>query len=139
RSRRHGVAPKQGWSPGEVPSMGRGGTPRGEGLDSRKARNALWLRPACRGELMKVPNHPLDPFLPLLPSDEPSVLADATILEVQDVAQLLELGRDPRIGRYLLARLSDTMALVDPGADESLVKALRAAGHTPKIEEGSES
>jgi len=82
--------------------------------------------------------HPLDPFLPRLDPAEPAVLADVTLLEVQDAAQLLELSRDPRVGRYLLGRLSETVALVDPGAEEHLVKALRAAGHTPRIAKGVE-
>ena len=83
--------------------------------------------------------HPLDPFLPLLTTEGPSTVANVAVLEVQDLAQLLELGRDPRIGRNLLARLSDTTALVDPGAEEKLVKALRTAGHTPRIAKGVDS
>ncbi len=88
---------------------------------------------------MTVGKHPLDPLLPLLEPDDPAVLADAVLLEVEGLAQLLELSRDPRIGRYLLARLSDTVALIDPGAEEYLVKALRAAGHTPRTAKGMES
>jgi len=83
--------------------------------------------------------HPLDVVLPLLDPDAPAVLLDAAVVEVQDVAQLLELSRDPRIGRYLLARLSDTVALIDPGAAEELIQALRAAGHTPRTMKGWES
>jgi hypothetical protein len=85
---------------------------------------------------MTATKHPLDPFLPLLEPDAPAVLADAEVLEVQDVARLLELARDPKIGKYLLARLSDTVALIDPGSAEELVKALRAAGHTPRTTKG---
>ena len=88
---------------------------------------------------MKVARHPLDPLLPLLEPDGPAILADAVLLEVEGLAQLLGLSRDPRIGRYLLARLSDTVALIDPGAEEDLVKALRAAGHTPRTAKGMES
>ncbi len=51
-------------------------------------------RGASRSFRQETPR-PLDPFLPLL-----------------------DLGCDPRIGRYLLARLSFTVALVDPGAEE---------------------
>lgn len=87
---------------------------------------------------MTAAKHPLDPFLPLLEPDAPAVLADAAVLEVESLAQLVELSRDPRIGRYLLARLSDTVALVDPGRKEDLVTALRAAGHTPRTAEGVE-
>lgn len=68
--------------------------------------------------------------LPLLRS--PAVLREATVLEVDAPAQLVRIARDPTIGRYLLARLSDTVALVDPGSEEALVEALRASGHTPK-------
>jgi len=85
---------------------------------------------------MTAMTHPLDPFLPLLEPDRPAVLADAVVVEVQDMAQLLEISRDPKIARYLLARLSDTIALVDPGAEEELVKALRASGHTPRTATG---
>jgi hypothetical protein len=85
---------------------------------------------------VRAAKHPLDPFLPLLEPDGPAVLADAQVLEVQSTAQLLELSRDPRIGRYLLARLSDTVALIDPGRSEDLVKALCSAGHTPRTTKG---
>jgi len=47
--------------------------------------------------------------------------------------ELLELAADPKIRRYLLARLSDTVALVDPGQVEPLEAALLTAGHTPKL------
>jgi hypothetical protein len=85
---------------------------------------------------MTTPKHPLDPFLPLLEPEASVVLTDAEVLEVQDMAQLLELGRDPKIGRYLLARLSDTAVLIDPGASDDLIKALCAAGHTPRTTKG---
>jgi hypothetical protein len=88
---------------------------------------------------MTASRYPLDPFLPLLTSEGLATVANVAVVEVQDLAQLLELGRDPRIGRYLLARLSDTVALVDPGAEENLVKALRAAGNTPRIVKGVDS
>ena len=87
---------------------------------------------------MTVAKHPLDPILPLLEPDQPAVLTNAAILEVQGLAQLLELSRDPKIGRHLLARLSDTVALIDPGAEEELIKALRAAGQTPRTAKGVE-
>ena len=87
---------------------------------------------------MTATKHPLDPLLPLLEPDAPAVLANAELLEVQDMAQLLELSRDPKVGRFLIARLSDTVALIDPGAEENLIKALRAAGHTPRTAKGME-
>ena len=87
---------------------------------------------------MTAAKHPLDRILPLLEPDRPAVLANAAIIEVQDLAQLIEISRDPKIGRHLLARLSDTVALIDPGAEEELIKALRAAGHTPRTAKGGE-
>ncbi len=90
---------------------------------------------------MTAPVHPLDPILPLLATEGPASVTNVTnvsVLEAQDLAQLLELARDPKIGKYLLARLSDTVALVDPGAEEELVRALRGAGHTPRIAKGVE-
>ena len=59
-----------------------------------------------------------------------------TVLEVNDVAQMAELAVSPKIRRYLLARLSDTVALIDPGHTEALAKALLAEGHTPKMVKG---
>jgi hypothetical protein len=38
-----------------------------------------------------------------------------------------------------MALLSDTVALVDPGSEEILVKALLAAGHTPRTVKGVEA
>lgn len=73
---------------------------------------------------------------PLPPLRSPAVLSDVTVLEVDAPAQLVRLARDPSVGRYLLARLSDTVALVDPGCEGALVDALRAAGHTPKTQGG---
>jgi hypothetical protein len=87
---------------------------------------------------MSTTKHPLDPFLPLLEPDAPAHATDAEVLEVQDMAQLLELSRDPKVGRFLLARLSDTVALIDPGTSADLVKALCAAGHTPRTTKGPE-
>ena len=49
------------------------------------------------------------------------------------MAQLIELASSSRSRRYLLARLSDTVALVDPGQADALAKALLAFGQTPKV------
>jgi hypothetical protein len=78
----------------------------------------------------------LDDLLPLLPADRAELHDGVAVLEVNDSAQLVELAANPRIRRYLLARLSDTVALVDPGHVEALSKALLAEGHTPKMVEG---
>jgi hypothetical protein len=79
----------------------------------------------------------LDDLLPLLQARQAEVHVHAALLEVNDIAQLVELAANPKIRRYLLARLSDTAALVDPGQTEALAKALLAEGHTPKMVEGN--
>jgi hypothetical protein len=82
---------------------------------------------------MTAMNKILDSLLPLLKTDGPELHLNAAVLEVADPAQLAELAADPRIGRYLLARLSDTIALVDPGHAREMERALLDAGHTPKV------
>ena len=78
----------------------------------------------------------LDELLPLLEPRQTALHENVTFLEANDVAQLAELAVNPKIRRYLLARLSDTVALVDPGHSEALAKALLAEGHTPKMVRG---
>jgi hypothetical protein len=78
----------------------------------------------------------LDELLPLLAPQQPELHLHSTVVEVSDPAQLVELAANPRIRRYLLARLSDTAALVDPGHGEALHRALLAEGHTPKTIKG---
>ena len=75
----------------------------------------------------------LDSLLPLLQPEGPELHLNAAIVEVAEPAQLAELAADPRIRRYLLARLSDTVALVDPGHARDIESALLDAGHTPKV------
>ena len=82
---------------------------------------------------MTVKNEILDSLLPLLQPDGPELHLNAAVMEVADPAQLAELAADPRIRRYLLARLSDTSALVDPGNAKAVETALLDAGHTPKV------
>ena len=81
-------------------------------------------------------NEILDSLLPLLEPDGPEVHVNAAVLEVAEPALLAELAADPRIRRYLLARLSDTVALVDPGHARDIESALLDAGHTPKVLRG---
>ncbi len=81
----------------------------------------------------------LEERLPLLQPRQAELHEDVSVLEVGDSAQLAELASDPRIRRYLLARLSDTVALIDPGQEEALAKALLAGGHTPKRVKGVSS
>jgi len=75
----------------------------------------------------------LDSLLPLLEPEQNELHFNATVLEVEEAAQLAELAADRKIRRFLLGRLSDTAALVDPGFGKALEDALLAAGHTPKI------
>jgi hypothetical protein len=78
----------------------------------------------------------LDTLLPRLHPHRPEVHEHAAVLEVAEPAQLLELAANPKVRRYLLARLSDTVALVDPGHADALAKVLLAEGHTPKMVKG---
>lgn len=75
----------------------------------------------------------LDTLLPLLQPQQPELHLNAAVVEVAEPSQLAELAADPRIRRFLLARLSDTAALVDPGRAGDLEAALLEAGHTPKV------
>ena len=78
----------------------------------------------------------LDNPLVELDPKAPELHRNAAILELAEPAQLVELAANPKIRPYLLARLSDTVALVDPGHADDLSAALLAAGHTPKCVEG---
>ncbi len=80
----------------------------------------------------------LDSLLPLLQPEGRELHLNAAIVEVAEPAQLAELAANPRVRRFLLARLSDTVALVDPGHAEKIKTALLAAGHTPKVLTGGE-
>ena len=82
---------------------------------------------------MTATNEILDSLLPLLQPDGPELHLNAAVLEVAEPALLAELAADPRIRRYLLARLSGTVVLVDPGHARDLERALLDAGHTPKV------
>jgi hypothetical protein len=78
----------------------------------------------------------LDELLPLLTASQNEVHVNAAVLEVNDVHQLVELAANPKIRRFLLARLSDVVALIDPGEAQALAKALLAAGQTPRMLKG---
>jgi hypothetical protein len=81
----------------------------------------------------------LDKLLPLLQPQRAEVHEHVAVLEVTDAAHLAELAANPRIRPYLLARLSDTVALIDPDSEDALAKALLAEGHTPKTVRGDAS
>ncbi|MBI5365766.1 MAG: hypothetical protein HZA54_01910 [Planctomycetes bacterium] len=74
----------------------------------------------------------LDLALPLLIPEQAELHRNCALLEVDEPARLVRIARDARLGRYLLGRLSDTVALVDPGGADALAAALLAAGYTPK-------
>lgn len=80
--------------------------------------------------------HPLDELLPLLKPVSAEVYVNMTVLEVRERAQLMEIAADSKLRRYLLARLSDTMALVDPGQETNLANALVKSGHIPRLATG---
>lgn len=75
----------------------------------------------------------LDSLLPRLEPQRSELHLNASLLEVSEPAQLAELAADTKIRRFLLGRVSNTAALVDPGCAKQLEEALLAAGHTPKI------
>jgi hypothetical protein len=75
----------------------------------------------------------LDELLPLAEPAAAEVHYGATLLEVSDPAQLLELAADTGLRSLLLCRLAPTVALVDPGRADELAEVLRRRGHTPKI------
>ena len=75
----------------------------------------------------------LDSLLPRLQPQRAELHVNASLLEVSESAQLAELAADGKIRRFLLGRLSDTVALVDPGCANQVEQALLAGGHTPKI------
>jgi hypothetical protein len=74
----------------------------------------------------------LNDLLPLLQPARGELLLAAALVEVAEPALLVELAANPKIRGHLLARLSDTVALVDPGCEHALAKALLAAGYTPR-------
>lgn len=81
----------------------------------------------------KSPLERLDELLPLVEPLGVEVHMHASLLEVDNPAQLLELAADPGIRPHLLCRLSPTVALVDEGAADRLLEVLRKRGHTPKV------
>ncbi len=78
----------------------------------------------------------LDELLPILPVRQTELHENAALLQAAEMTQLVELASNPKIRRYLLGRLSDTVALIDPGHVEALTRVLLAEGQTPKMEEG---
>ncbi len=57
-----------------------------------------------------------------------------TLLRTSEAADLEALLADGRIKPLVLLRLSPTVAVVLPEQHQALLKALKQAGHTPKVE-----
>lgn len=55
------------------------------------------------------------------------------LLETSDRLLLDTLYADPKSSRFLLTRLSDTVAVIAPGQTESLQAYLLKIGQTPKV------
>lgn len=66
-------------------------------------------------------------------TEGPTLHSGLTLVETAEPALLDELAADPRYGAWLVARLSDRVAVVAPGYADRIVKALVKAGHTPKV------
>ena len=63
----------------------------------------------------------------------PIVHEHLPLLETADRLTLDTFYADPRVSRFLLTRLSDTVAVVAPGQTDALLATLIKAGHTPKV------
>lgn len=55
-----------------------------------------------------------------------------SLIECADEATLTEVLAGP-IGRHVVRRLSPTVVVVDHAQGEAILKALRKAGHTPRV------
>ena len=63
----------------------------------------------------------------------PVLHTNLTLIEVADPLLLEELRADRRLAPLLVAQLSDRVAVVKPGDEEEVMRALLKAGHTPKV------
>ena len=79
---------------------------------------------------------PLVEVLPLLSGRRAEIHRHVAVLRVTDAARMIEFAADPKVRRYLLGRLSDTVALVEPGQEDARAKALLALGHTSRVANG---
>jgi hypothetical protein len=61
-----------------------------------------------------------------------------TLVETAEPELLEELLADRRVGPLLVARLSDRVAVVAPGAAKDVQRWLLKAGHTPRIIGGAD-
>ena len=56
-----------------------------------------------------------------------------SLIKVEDRVSLDAILADAAVQRYLLTRLSDTVAIVAPGQYDALLARLLRLGHTPKV------
>ena len=91
---------------------------------------------AARPPVKRPAAHPLDELLPMIRAEGRELHLNATVVEVAEMSQLAELASQPKIRRYLLCRLSDTAALVEPGCTPQFEEALKQMKHTPKLLRG---
>jgi hypothetical protein len=59
--------------------------------------------------------------------------ANLPVVEVAEGWLLDALLADAGVARFILARLSDRVAIVAPGQVDTLLTRLRRLGHTPKV------
>lgn len=59
------------------------------------------------------------------------------VIECADAATLAEVAAGP-LGRYIVRRLSDTIAVVDHAHFDEIAKALRKSGYTPRVTTATE-
>lgn len=74
----------------------------------------------------------LDRLLPLIEVDRTELHVSLSLLEVAEPSLLIEIASNPRCGRYLLGRISDTVAIVDGDQADDLAAELHALGRPPK-------
>jgi hypothetical protein len=78
---------------------------------------------------------------PLAPAqtalDAPLLHTRLALVETAEPELMEELLADRRIGPLLVARLSDRVAVVAPGAAREVQRWLLKAGHTPRIVDGA--
>ncbi|MEM7736313.1 MAG: hypothetical protein AAF267_11030 [Deinococcota bacterium] len=72
-------------------------------------------------------------FEPLPRAGEVIAHEGVSLLELADPADLSAIMVHKKIAPHVLARLSETEALVLPDSRDALLKALKQAGYTPKV------
>jgi hypothetical protein len=66
-------------------------------------------------------------------SSAPTLHAPLTVIEVAEAADLSALMADSRLAPLILARIAPTVAITTTDKCQSLLDALKKAGHTPKV------